>query len=95
MSVKFHPDAEAELLEARRWYKERSAIAARAFETEVAWAIGKITKAPHRWKVHMYGTRRFFLPHFPFGLVYREVQNGIEIVAIAHHRRKPGYWIAR
>jgi hypothetical protein len=35
------------------------------------------------------------LPHFPFSLVYRVRHAEIEIVAVAHHRRRPGYWRSR
>lgn len=95
LNVKFHPNAETEAMEAKGWYEERSAIAARAFAAELAWAIGEIQDAPFRWKRHLRGTRRFFLPNFPFSVVYREADGSIEIVAVAHNRRHPGYWLAR
>jgi hypothetical protein len=31
------------------------------------------------------------LPRFPF-LIAREAAAGVEIIAIAHDRRRPGYW---
>ena len=48
--VRFHAAAEAELLEARAWYAERSEIAARAFATAVARAVREICNALERWK---------------------------------------------
>jgi hypothetical protein len=30
--------------------------------------------------------------NFPYDVVYRVSETIIEIVAIAHHARKPGYW---
>ncbi len=95
MNVEFHPDAEAELMAARRWYEARSEIAARAFTAEVTQAIRRIREAPSRWKRHLGGTRRSMLPSFPFAVIYRERDDRIEIVAVAHHRRRPGYWIGR
>ena len=41
------------------------------------------------------GTRRFLLKKFPFSMVYRVEDDGILIVAIAAHSKKPGYWISR
>lgn len=82
-------------MEARRWYEERSEIAARALGSEVAWAIRQIQETPSRWKRYLRGTRRFFLPNFPFSLIYRERPDVIEVVAFAHHRRRPGYWLER
>jgi plasmid stabilization system protein ParE len=93
--VRFHAAAEAELMEARAWYAGRSEIAARAFATEVAWAVPEICNAPERWKRYDYGTRRFILPNFPFSIVYRVHQDAVQVVAVAHHRRRPGYWRGR
>jgi plasmid stabilization system protein ParE len=39
--------------------------------------------------------RRVPLRHFPFFLIYRERGDFLEIVALAHSSRKPGYWRAR
>ena len=40
--------------------------------------------------------RRLILPKFPYSLLYRVVDdNLIRILAIAHHKRKPVYWIGR
>jgi plasmid stabilization system protein ParE len=37
-------------------------------------------------------TRRVFIRNFPFAVVYRPETNGILIVAVAHHSRRPEYW---
>ena len=39
--------------------------------------------------------RRFPLKHFPFFLIYRRWQDHLQIVALAHTRRKPNYWRSR
>lgn len=36
--------------------------------------------------------RRLPLRHFPFLLIYREHAEHLEIVALAHTSRRPGYW---
>lgn len=41
------------------------------------------------------GTRRLPLRRFPYAIVYRERQVEIQVVAFAHHSRKPGYWRSR
>jgi len=35
------------------------------------------------------------VPGFPFSIVYRETQDQILILAVAHHYRRPGYWLQR
>lgn len=49
--IEFHPEAERELLEARKWYGERSEVAAQAFSLEIDGAIKRIAEAPTRWTV--------------------------------------------
>lgn len=40
-------------------------------------------------------TRRYLLRRFPFFVVFREVADRVQIVAVAHARRRPGYWLGR
>ena len=66
------------------------------FDVEVERALACIIQAPRRWAVGPYSTRRFLLRRFPFILIYRELTPGeIQIVAVAHTARKPGYWKRR
>ncbi|MEW6269189.1 MAG: type II toxin-antitoxin system RelE/ParE family toxin [Thermodesulfobacteriota bacterium] len=39
--------------------------------------------------------RRLILRRFPYSVVFMELENEIRILAIAHHRRRPGYWSRR
>jgi hypothetical protein len=32
------------------------------------------------------------LRRFPFTIIFREADAGVEIIAIAHGHRRPGYW---
>lgn len=93
--VDIHPEAVAEAQAAYRWYLERNQIAATAFLAELDRAVELISEGPMRWPAHLHGTRRFLLRRFPFAIVYREVSETIQIVAVAHGRRKPGYWKER
>ena len=95
MRVRFHPAARAEVLEARRWYEERSPLTAAAFAQEVAAAIGLIAEAPNRYAKGEHGTRRLVLPRFPFNVFYRTGTDDVIIVAVAHQKRRPGYWSSR
>ena len=38
------------------------------------------------------GTRRILLDRFPFTIDYRVTSNTLNIVAVAHQKRRPGYW---
>jgi plasmid stabilization system protein ParE len=94
--LQLHQEASAEYDAAFDWYLERSPDAALRFDAEVDRALAQIIQAPHRWPIGPHGTRRFFLSQFPFILIYREQTLGeIQIVAVAHTSRKPGYWKQR
>jgi plasmid stabilization system protein ParE len=90
--VEFRPAALEEARAATAWYRERSPAAADAFSAEIAKAVKEIASAPNRWPHYRSGTRRFVLFRFPFFVVYRAQPNIIHIIAIAHARRRPGYW---
>ena len=95
VQVDIHPEAVAEAQAANRWYRERSNPAADAYVAELDQAIETIAENPELWPQYVHGTRRYLLKRFPFYLVYREFAEKIEIIAVAHGRRKPGYWKSR
>ena len=88
----FHPEAVAEARGAARWYRERNPDAAEAFLTELERAFFRIAEAPERWPVIESGRRRFVLRQFPFSNIYRLQSGQVEVLAVAHGRRRPGYW---
>jgi toxin ParE1/3/4 len=90
--LEVHPEAVLEAQSAYRWYRDRNSAAAAAFLAELDRAVELISETPMRWPIHVHGTRRFLLRRFPFGVVYRELAETIQIVAVAHGRRRPGYW---
>jgi toxin ParE1/3/4 len=94
-AAEFHHAATAEYDAAFDWYLERSPDAAVKFDTEVDRALAQIVAAPQRWAAGPHSTRRFLLRQFPFTLIYRERASTIQIVAVAHTSRKPGYWKQR
>ena len=93
--VRFHPAADADLLEATEWYAERSSFAATGFLREIEHAVARIGEAPKRYPSTRLGCRRFVLLNYPYDVVYRVSQVEIEIVAVAHHARRPLYWRSR
>jgi hypothetical protein len=43
----------------------------------------------------LFGRCRYVMKRFPFVVVYRVTTDRIEIIAVAHGSRKPGYWKKR
>lgn len=92
MRIDFHPLATAELEQSADWYAERSIDAVRAFVTAVDAALQKIEKQPERFPHLDEQHRCCNLIRFPFQIVYRLEKNRIVVIAIAHAKRRPGYW---
>lgn len=92
IAVRFHREAEQELLEAELWYRERNEVAARSFALEIDHAILAICEAHLRWALGTRGERRFVLDHFPYTIMYRVKADHAFITAVAHQSRRPGYW---
>lgn len=90
-----HPDARVDAIEAYDWYAERSPMAADAFQAELERAGEAICRSPLIWGNYLFGTRRYLLKRFPYLVVYRVVDLRIEIIAVAHGRRRPGFWTHR
>lgn len=62
--------------------------------SELIWHPA-ILEAPERWSKPRYGCRRFVFPNqYPYTLVDR-LTPAVEIVAVAHQRRRPDYWKRR
>ena len=90
--VEFHPEAYMEVEGARSWYETNSPGLGMAFIDAVQMAVDAIRDSPDMWSSYEYGSRRFFLRRFPFSLIYRHDATKIQIIAVAHLHRNPGYW---
>jgi len=80
---------------AHSWYKRRSEQAAEGFYEELIPAIDHVHDWPRLYPPYLYGTRRAVLRRYPFSIIYRELLNEIQIVAVAHAKRRPDYWANR
>jgi toxin ParE1/3/4 len=74
------------------WYLARTFDASVAFLSDVFAALERISEAPRRWPKYLHGTRRFVLYRFPFSVIYLEDPDQVTVIAIAHNKRRPGYW---
>lgn len=56
----------------------------------------RVCEAPHRYPIEKeHDTRLIRMNRFPYKVYYREASGSIQVLAVAHHRRKPGYWWSR
>lgn len=95
--ILFHPEAAGEAKEAVAFYRVRNPAVALAFKLDMAHTLFEVAEKPElaprfedspslRWHVFR---------HFPFSLFYIVKSDKILIIAVAHDRRRPGYWKRR
>jgi plasmid stabilization system protein ParE len=93
--LRIHPEAAREARASRRWYSERDPDAGRRFLGEYKRALKRIGEAPERWPSER-GSRRFHMRQFPYWVIYDiAADHVVEILAVAHDSRRPGYWRQR
>ena len=100
MTVRFDSEAEAELRAAITRYEGEHSGLGDEFWTEIQDTLalieehheigGRVTRVQVRGVA-----RRLPIRRFPYFVVYRDRGELIEIVAIAHQSRRPGYWRLR
>jgi toxin ParE1/3/4 len=95
-TVHLHEEAEAELAGAVAFYEGRREGLGGEFRQEVEGAVGRIGRMPQAFTLTPEdGTRRCVLRRFPYTLHFLETEEAIWVLAVAHQRRKPGYWHGR
>jgi len=95
IAVEFNSSAVAETEAAFDWYYERSPHAAQAFIEELNHSISRICESPERWPKYGKTCRRYIFPRFPFQIIYRFIDKTVQVVAVAHGKRRPNYWKER
>jgi len=92
LPIDYLPGARRDFDESFDWYAERSTQAAIRFANAVDAALTDAAANPEQFaavdKIH----RACPVKRFPFRIVFRIVQDRVLVVAIAHAKRRPGFW---
>lgn len=99
MRFRVHPEARLELLEAAQYYEfERPGYGAR-FRQEYERKVEQALQLPQSGAPIELGdgsdVRRFGFSVFPYSLVVVVLDDVLTVLAIAHDKRRPGYWSKR
>ena len=93
----FHPEAQAEFAIDVDWYDTREAGVGGRFAQAVRAAIDDAVHDPAAWATWPGWEREPVMRSkgvtgFPYRVVYFVDDDVLTIVAVAHARRRPGYW---
>ena len=95
-----HAEAGDEYRMAALWYEERREGWGDVFMDAVDTEIGSILDPSIGWSFyrHQKCDPQLYsrsVAGFPYAIVYLELADEIYVVAYAHERRRPGYWMPR
>ena len=94
-AVFFHPEADAELIAAAVYYEGQQKELGKRFLSSVEDSLSRRRINPRLYPVIDGDVRRCLTRTFPFGVLFRDRAARIEIIAVMHLRREPGYWKER
>ncbi|HMP81087.1 MAG TPA: type II toxin-antitoxin system RelE/ParE family toxin [Verrucomicrobiota bacterium] len=93
--VILHCEADVELTAAAKRYACQSPELARDFVRAFRAAKDAIEKQPDRFSFLDKPVRRVRVSGFPYRIVYEEMDNCVQVLAVMHDSREPGYWKSR
>jgi len=93
--VEFHPGASEDYAEAFAWYYARGTALAFDFEREIERGIRLIFQSPLRWPQFDAERRRLVIRKYPYSIIYELHDEAVVVLAVAHGKRKPYYWLNR
>ena len=86
-------EAAAELEEDMAWYEKRQTGLGLDLQSEVEKTVTRLRQDPSLGMRYRNTPYQFIrVKRFPYVVYYRELDNAIWVMAIAHGRRRPGYW---
>jgi cytochrome P450 len=93
--VRFHPEAQAEMMEAAAYYEAQQPQLGKRFLISVRDALNRIQVNPFLYPLVEGDVRRCLTRTFPFGVLFRIRPDEYVVVAVMHLHREPGYWKKR
>ena len=94
--IDLHPGAREDYLDSLDWYLDRSVRVAQRFQEELASTLDRIAAHPEHAAADSEGIRWTKMGPFPHLVYYRlKDEKTIQVLAVAHSRRHPGYWRSR
>lgn len=95
MRVEFVQEAAEDLLMAASFYEEQRPGLARRFVAAVERVTMFTAEQPLSGTPLGGAIRRHLVPGFPYAVIYEAHHEFVLVLAIAHLRRHPGFWVDR
>jgi toxin ParE1/3/4 len=95
--VRLQSAAKLEALDAFNWYEERNPDVADRFAEQLRETFSRIASRPQLYPRYPGQPLVQFveLKSFPYLVIYRDLEDEVEVIAVVHARRQPLYWNSR
>jgi plasmid stabilization system protein ParE len=94
MIIRFTPQADTELAEAREWYAHQREDLDLEFMKSIDDALSRIVTNPHQYP-NVYRSLSCVVRRFPFAIFYEVAVVEVKVIAVFHSRRDPERWKSR
>ena len=92
-SVEIHPEAQDEVNDAAEYYVQSGMWNSLRFRTRLDEIIDLIATQPELFGWYDDDFRMALPTPYPYAVIYRELPgNIVQLIAVAHTCREPGYW---
>jgi plasmid stabilization system protein ParE len=95
VNVRFLTLAQQEIDDAVVWFNEQADGKGRDFLDELDRAVRLVKSHPFASTEIEVDIRRRLFARFPYSLIYGIDEQTVVVIAIAHYRRSPRYWMDR
>jgi len=93
--LRFHPAAQQEVEEATDFLEGRRPGLGAAFLRDLERALARVGSRPLAFPTLDDDLRRALLDRFPNAVIYDVREDRVEVLALAHTRRRPRSWAGR
>jgi plasmid stabilization system protein ParE len=98
--IRFEPEADEELTAAFDWYEARKPSLGHELVDAVDDALARVAELPGASTPvpdipSDIPARRVFVKRFPYTVVFMPVEDELVVLAFAHMKRRPDYWLSR
>lgn len=96
--IQVEPEAREDYLSAQDWYESQRRGLGEDYLTAVIETLGRLQPSdqhPIVRRVDGQPVRQAHVRRFPYRVVFMETTDAIRVLAVAHDKRRPRYWLGR
>ncbi len=92
LRLRLHPDAAFEGIEARIWIGDDDFLQGEIFADALEESFKRIKHGPLIYRCFDGEFRRIKVGKFRYSVIFRICGDEIQVIAVMHQHRRPGYW---